>query len=522
MAWQGRARHFGRPAFLALAAALLAAPASAAQFAVLRVAAGGEQRLRVAALLAEWSSELPRRRTAAAPLVHSASNAQGCARHRRCRGCAVFVLQGGCTFALKAQQAEDAGASLLIVASNKEGAITGMVGGPRRRRRWLVGRWTPRVPALMVSKAAGRRISLSLGRGERLSADFLPRDTFWSEVCSEIATAALAVGLVVLGAFQSVEDLRRPAAPSSHRDDVVVVEGHSGLHFVLFGSTMLVALFFLMRYLIYVLLVVFASGAVSGAVAFLEPPLAALCPSLRRTRAFRLPARLASWMVLAEEHSCSDALAEFAGCALAALFLVYRNDDAYGWLLQNTIATMLLLTIQSTVRLPNLRTGTALLVCTFFFDIFWVFVSPLIFKKSVMIEVATGGGTGQSVPMVLKVPSGLPGQFKILGLGDIALPGLLISMLLRHDLLRRSRRLRGYFVAGLLGYAIGLGATFLSLFLTKHGQPALLFLVPGTLLPTFVIAWRKGELRELWTASYGPEEPPEGYEELADEAAKQD
>lgn len=67
-----------------------------------------------------------------------------------------------------------------------------------------------------------------------------------------------------------------------------------------------------------------------GAVAFLEPPLAALCPSLRRTRAFRLPARLASWMVLAEEHSCSDALAEFAGCALAALFLVYRNDDAYG------------------------------------------------------------------------------------------------------------------------------------------------------------------------------------------------
>lgn len=54
-----------------------------------------------------------------------------------------------------------------------------------------------------------------------------------------------------------------------------------------------------------------------------------------------------------------------------------------------------------------------LLVCTFFFDIFWVFLSPLFFKKSVMIEacdslkaflwqVATGGGTGQAVPLRFK------------------------------------------------------------------------------------------------------------------------
>lgn len=79
------------------------------------------------------------------------------------------------------------------------------------------------------------------------------------------------------------------------------------------------------------------------------------------------------------------------------------------------------------------QVGCLLLICTFFFDIFWVFLSPLIFKKSVMIEapiererergkkhrdeqglqpqpvlswhssivrhpeVATGGGTGQAV-----------------------------------------------------------------------------------------------------------------------------
>merc|ERR1719183_822283 len=123
--------------------------------------------------------------------------------------------------------------------------------------------------------------------------------------------------------------------------------------------------------------------------------------------------------------------------ALAVAFLVLRNNDCVGWVLQNLIAAGLVLTIQRSVRLPNLRVGTNMLVCTFFFDIFWVFISPLIFKKSVMIEVARGGSTGQSVPMVLKIPAlsgDLPGQFKILGLGDIAIPGLLISLLLRHDL----------------------------------------------------------------------------------------
>jgi len=139
-----------------------------------------------------------------------------------------------------------------------------------------------------------------------------------------------------------------------------------------------------------------------------------------------------------EDHTWADAVAECCGIVLAVSFLLFRNNEAFGWILQDGIAIGLLLTIQRTLRLPNLKVGTLLLVCTFFFDIFWVFISPAIFKKSVMIEVATGGGTGQSVPMVLKIPSlaaYLPGQFKILGLGDVAIPGLLISLLLRHDLL---------------------------------------------------------------------------------------
>jgi len=268
----------------------------------------------------------------------------------------------------------------------------------------------------------------------------------------------------------------------------------------------------------YVLLLLFATGAVSTTTMLLEPVLAAWLPALRRRKACRLPKFLASTLGVQEDHTCADALAACVGAVLAVSFMLYRNDDTFGWVLQDLIAVMLLLTIQRTLRLPNLRVGTLLLVCTFFFDIFWVFLSPLIFKKSVMIEVATGGGTGQSVPMVLKIPApgGIPGQFKILGLGDVAIPGLLVSLLLRHDLVRRSRGCAGYFTAGVVGYTLGLGATFVSLYLMKHGQPALLFLVPGTLVPTFAIALRKGELGALWSASYGPEQPPEGYDSLPD------
>jgi len=251
----------------------------------------------------------------------------------------------------------------------------------------------------------------------------------------------------------------------------------------------------------------------------LEPVLASWFPSLRAQKCCSLPKRLANLFGIAQDHSWTDAISECIGAALSISFLLFRNNDKFGWLLQDSIAIMLLLTIQRTLRLPNLKTGTLLLVCSFFFDIFWVFLSPIIFKKSVMIEVATGGGTGQSVPMVLKIPSfgdEFSGQFKILGLGDIAIPGLLISLLLRHDLTRGSTLCGGYFTAGVIGYALGLLATFISLYLMKHGQPALLFLVPGTLLPTCAIALCKGELGQLWRANYGPEPAPEGYTNLPD------
>jgi len=507
-----------RAACWALALALLPSRACAEGLAVVRLDPVSDEvevpaeKQSFPALFAEWSEQEVR--VDDAELIHPEIDPYGCIRLRRCKGCALLVLQGNCSFAQKARRAEAAGAKLLIVATAEDGPAVKMAASQGRR---IFGPSQPRITAVAVSKKTGRKMLLALDQGQPFFASCWKHDQLFGDLLSEAVVAGLAVGLVMLGAWHSVEDLRRPEAKARFNEEVFAVEESSGFQFVLFGSLMLTVLFFFMKYLIYVLLLLFASGAISTTTMLLEPILAGCYPAMRARRAFSLPKRLASALGVSEEHSCTDAMAELVGAVLAGSFLVYRNNEAFGWLLQDAIAIMLLLTIQRTLRLPNLKVGTVLLICTFFFDIFWVFLSPLIFKKSVMIEVATGGGTGQSVPMVLKIPGfggDLPGQFKILGLGDVAIPGLLISLLLRHDLVRHSPKLGGYFTAGVIGYALGLFATFVSLYLMQHGQPALLFLVPGTLLPTCFIALRKGELRALWTANYGPEQPPEGYDEL--------
>ena len=95
----------------------------------------------------------------------------------------------------------------------------------------------------------------------------------------------------------------------------------------------------------------------------------------------------------------------------------------------------------------------------FCFDVFWVFLSPLFFHQSVMVTVAKGGGTGEAVPMLIRIPKlndDLGPSYCMLGLGDVAIPGLLVSFLLRYDLLRRRTLWDGYFAYSVVGYFCGL------------------------------------------------------------------
>ena len=83
-----------------------------------------------------------------------------------------------------------------------------------------------------------------------------------------------------------------------------------------------------------------------------------------------------------------------------------------------------------------------------------------------------------------------------LGFVDIALPGLLVSYLLRFDTINRRIPSRTYFELSVAGYMCGLLLT--TLVWVVSDMPALLFLVPSTLGPTIIVAKLRRELHLLW------------------------
>eukprot|EP00163_Fabomonas_tropica_P026808 TRINITY_DN504_c0_g1_i4.p1 TRINITY_DN504_c0_g1~~TRINITY_DN504_c0_g1_i4.p1 ORF type:complete len:607 (+),score=101.88 TRINITY_DN504_c0_g1_i4:226-2046(+) len=179
-------------------------------------------------------------------------------------------------------------------------------------------------------------------------------------------------------------------------------------------------------------------------------------------------------------------------------FIVRRED--YAWVMQDIMGCCFVAFALRVIAFPDIKVATVFLIAAFCYDIFWVFISTLIFKKSVMASVATSGGSGEAMPMVLKVPSFTDefGAYALLGLGDIFIPGMLVAFLCRFDYQRKQGIRNGYFVLATAGYAVALLVTILAVKLMNKAQPALLYIVPLTLGPTVLWAWRRGDLRTMW------------------------
>ena len=94
-----------------------------------------------------------------------------------------------------------------------------------------------------------------------------------------------------------------------------------------------------------------------------------------------------------------------------------------------------------------------------------------------------------------------------------------MSFVLRYDYFKRYRGSSSYFLLAAVGYAVGVLITDLVLLTTHQGQvctlaseleicsssfaralaqPALLYLVPCTLGVVCFVAWRRGDLAEMW------------------------
>ena len=121
----------------------------------------------------------------------------------------------------------------------------------------------------------------------------------------------------------------------------------------------------------------------------------------------------------------------------------------------------------------------------------------------------------EAIPMLLSIPnvSDFLGGNALLGLGDIVIPALLLSYVLRWELPRYRSSIvpsipkllfgGGYYSIAIIGYAVGLLLANLAVQVFHMGQPALLYLVPCTLGPVILRAKRFKEFDAMWTGILG-------------------
>jgi len=111
------------------------------------------------------------------------------------------------------------------------------------------------------------------------------------------------------------------------------------------------------------------------------------------------------------------------------------------------------------------------------------------------------------------------------------MPGLLLCFVLRYDAYKKSQGIlvdagvpvpKGvgsrltYFHCSLLGYFLGLLTATVSSEIFKAAQPALLYLVPFTLLPLLTMAYLKGDLRRMWSEPFIAQQSSKQLEVWAD------
>ena len=79
-----------------------------------------------------------------------------------------------------------------------------------------------------------------------------------------------------------------------------------------------------------------------------------------------------------------------------------------------------------------------------------------------MVEVATGGSSGEELPLLLKVPQlskdilsqCTSPKYSLLGFGDIIVPGFLVCFAHSFDIYNGETRRRPYFISTLIGKLI--------------------------------------------------------------------
>ena len=290
----------------------------------------------------------------------------------------------------------------------------------------------------------------------------------------------------------------------------------SAFLFIAFASCTLLLFFFFDLY--DVIMVIYVLGATMAiGLVFIYPMLLAECKGERPDSTNKKK--------MFDNSDCIFLLS-FLFSSCITIIWYFNRGKSWSWLLQDFMGASVCLCFLNFVRLPNLQVATLLLTLAFFYDVFFVFITPFIFGSSVMVNVAQGRENPQhsdpnfcekypgnqdcrdtTAPNLLIVPSisDYRGGSCMLGLGDIILPGLFLVLTSRIDVRQRGYLFDddlsnngGLFGIAILGYGLALIVANAAVSYFQFGQPALLYIVPMMLIPVLWRAHDEGTLPDLW------------------------
>ncbi|XP_045794591.1 signal peptide peptidase-like 4 [Trifolium pratense] len=416
----------------------------------------------------------------------------------------ILVHRGQCSFTTKANIAEEAGASAILIINNRAGLFKMVC--EDNETDIDIG-----IPAVMLPQDAGETLQNYIQNKSTVSVQLYSPKRPQVDV-AEVFLWLMAVGTILCASYWSAWTAREGAIEREKllKDDsneylntenagssgYVEISTVAAVSFVVIASCFLFMLYKLMSYwFVEILVVLFCIGGVEGLQTCLVALLSCFSWSQHAAQTYvKIPFFGAvSYLTLAVTPFC---------IVFAVVWGVKRRVS-YAWIGQDILGIALIITVLQIVHIPNLKVGTVLLGCSFVYDIVWVFMSKLVFHESVMIVVARGDRSGEDgIPMLLKIPRLFDpwGGYSIIGFGDIILPGLLVAFSLRYDWLAKRNLRAGYFLWAMSAYGLGLLVTYLALNLMDgHGQPALLYIVPFTLGTFLSLGKKRGELEILWT-----------------------
>ena len=194
---------------------------------------------------------------------------------------------------------------------------------------------------------------------------------------------------------------------------------------------------------------------------FLEP----LLPKSQHRTSWKVPF---SAKTLHFAYTWVDFLTYFLTLSLGLIYFFTKN-----WLLNNLFASLFSLHALETTSINSFRTCAILLFSVCILDFICVFLTPIL--PTLLLNL--------DIPVKLLVPKTMDMEFAVIGLGDVVLPGLVVALAYRLDYFlackKEKKGLPRHFIAGLVGYGVGLMGSVWAMWTAESAQPTLLYLLPS-------------------------------------------